>query len=72
MPHVSLKLYQGRSRNELEKISRNIQQCLVETVGWKTSDISVSIEEIEPDMFVYEVNKKIRDEEIIIPSDFIK
>lgn len=72
MPHISLKLYQGRSRNELERISHNIRQCLVETVGWKTSDISVSIEEIEPDKFVYEVTKQIKNEEIIIPSNFIK
>ena len=72
MPHISVTLYPGRSKDELEKISRYIQQSLMETVGWKSGDISVSIDEIEADKFVSQVSKKLKNEEIIIPSDLIK
>lgn len=72
MPHISLSLYQGRSEDELESISRSLQQCLVETAGWKPGDISVSVEGIEPDQFTSQVSKKIKTEKIIISSDFIK
>lgn len=71
MPHISLSLYPGRSREEVNRISQNLQKCLVETAGWKPNDISVSVEGIEPSKFASEVNKKIENEEIIIPSDFI-
>jgi 4-oxalocrotonate tautomerase len=72
MPHVSIKLYQGRSKEELDKISSNIQNCLVETVGWNPNAISVSVEEIEPEKFVEKVKREIESEEIIIASDFIR
>lgn len=72
MPHVSLILYPGRSKSELKEISCNIQKCLVETTGCKPNDISVSVEEIESTKFVMKVNKKTENEEIVIPSDFIK
>ena len=72
MPHISLTLYKGRSKKEVKKMSQNIRQCLVETVGWKPSDISVSVEETESYEFASNVNKKIKTEKIIISSDYIK
>ncbi len=71
MPHISLKLYPGRSKGELEIISHVLQRCLVDTVGWKPSDISVSIEEIEKEKFIEKINEKIASEVIYISSDHI-
>lgn len=72
MPHISFNLYPGRSKSELEEISRALQGCLVETIGWKTTDISVSIEEIESAKFIERIKEKISPEEIVVSSDFIK
>lgn len=72
MPHISLTMYKGRSKEEVEKMSQKIRQCLVETVGWNPRDISVSVEETEAHEFTSNVNKKIKTEEIIISSDCIK
>lgn len=72
MPHISITLYPGRGMGELEKLSSDVQMYLVKTAGWKPSDISVSVEEIESEKFALQVNKKIENEELIIPSDFIK
>lgn len=72
MPHISLNLYPGRSKSELEKIARDIQNSLAESGGWKPTDISVSVREIEPNNFENEVREKIKNDEIIFTSDFIK
>lgn len=72
MPHISLTLYSGRSESELEKLCANLQQCLVETAGWKPGDISVSVEGVEADRFVSQVKRKAEGEALVIPSDLIK
>ncbi len=72
MPHISMILYPGRSKDELVKISRDIQQCLVETAEWEAGDISVSFEVIESHKFVTEANKKIANQEILISSSFVR
>lgn len=72
MPHISLKLYPGRSKEEIERISKRLQDCLVEDVGWKPGDISVSVEEIESNQFVEKVKRDIASEEMVIPSDVLQ
>lgn len=72
MPHISLTLYSGRSESELEKLCVKLQQCLVETAGWKPGDISVSVEGVEADRFVSQVKRKAEGEALVIPSDLIK
>ncbi|MFV0516405.1 MAG: tautomerase family protein [Aminipila sp.] len=72
MPHISLTLYKGRSLAEREYISKTLQKCLMEAVGWKAEDISVSLEQVAADEFVLTVRDKMKFEELIIPSDFIK
>ena len=58
MPHISLSLYTGRSKEELDKIADALQKCLMETAGWKPEAISVSIEEIEANTFIQKVQEK--------------
>lgn len=72
MPHISLSLYPGRSREEVEALCRSLQQCLMERAGWKPGDISVSVEAIEANRFTGRVEQKIQSEKIIISSDYIK
>ncbi|MDD4779768.1 MAG: hypothetical protein PHT02_04040 [Tissierellia bacterium] len=72
MPHISLNLYPGRSKSELEKIASEIRNSLAKSGGWKPTDISVSVGEIGPNNFEKEVRDKIKNDEIILTSDFIK
>lgn len=72
MPHISLSLYAGRSKEEIEMMCRNLQQCLVETAGWKPGDISVSVEGISAEAFTAKVESKMQNETIVISSDYIR
>lgn len=72
MPHISLTLYSGRNESELKQLCINLQQCLVETAGWKPGDISVSVEGVKADRFVSQVKRKAEGETLIIPSDLIR
>ena len=71
MPHISVMLYPGRSPEAKAEMAEKLRDCLVETVGWKPSDISVSFEGIEAEHFSEEVNKKIRKEDLVLTSDHI-
>ena len=52
MPHISVKLYPGRSREMKENLAHKLQECLASESGcWSNDDISVSFEEIGPDGF---------------------
>lgn len=72
MPHISLSLYKGRNCEEIEKICKDLQQCLIETAGWKPEDISVSAESLLPSEFAGKVKAKIKNETVVISSDYIK
>lgn len=72
MPHISLSLYPGRKGEVIEAACHSLQQCLVDTALWKLDSISVSVEEIEPDVFISQVKSKAKSEKIVISSDYIK
>jgi 4-oxalocrotonate tautomerase len=48
MPHVAIKLYPGRSREQLMALTGRIVTAMEETIGAKPDTVSVSFEEIEP------------------------
>ena len=72
MPHISVKLYPGRSEEELKKISKILENALLENTSWEEIDISVSIDEIEANKFEEVVVKKTQGELVTIESDVIK
>lgn len=72
MPHISLSLYPGRDEKDVEEMCRRLQQTLIDMVGWKPGDISVSVEGIKPEEFAEKMAKKIKTEKIVISSDYIK
>lgn len=71
MPHISVMLYPGRSPEAKAEMAEKLRNCLVEAVGWKPADISVSFESIEAEHFSEEVHKKVRDEDLVLTSDYI-
>lgn len=72
MPHISISLYKGRDKLELENISKALEESLVEKLAWKSEDISVSIEELDRDNFIERVNKKCENDKLFIESALIK
>ena len=48
MPHVSVKMYPGRSEKEKAELAEAIMQDVMDIIGAGRSSISVAIEEISP------------------------
>jgi 4-oxalocrotonate tautomerase len=65
MPHVSVKMYPGRSEKEKAELAEAIAQDVMDIIGAGRSSISVAIEEISPQ----EWKEKVYDPEIMEKSD---
>ena len=48
MPHVSIKLYPGRSEEQKKRLSEEIVKSVVEIAKCEEKSVSVAIEEIQP------------------------
>ena len=48
MPHVVVKMYQGRTPEQKAKLADAIAQDLVEIAGCAASSVSVAVEEFDP------------------------
>ena len=67
MPHVSVKLYPGRSEKEKAELAEAIVQDVMDIIGAGRSSISVAIEEISPQ----EWKEKVYEPEIIEKSEML-
>ena len=65
MPHVSVKMYPGRSEKEKAELAEAIAQNVMDIIGAGRSSISVAIEDISPQ----EWKEKVYEPEIIQKSD---
>jgi 4-oxalocrotonate tautomerase len=65
MPHVSLKMYPGRSEKEKAALAEAIVQDVMDIIGAGKSSISVAIEDVSPE----EWKEKVYDPEIMKKSD---
>ena len=71
MPHVSLTLYPGRTPEQINQMAKALRKSLVDTVGWKDSDVSVSVQERKPEEFAASVNERLTEETLILESDYV-
>jgi 4-oxalocrotonate tautomerase len=68
MPHVSVKMYPGRSEKEKTELAEAIVQDVIEIIGAGRHSISVAIEEIPPQ----EWKERVYEPEIIKnPTSYI-
>lgn len=65
MPHISVKMYPGRSEKEKAELAEAIAQDAMDVISVGRSSISVAIEDIPPQ----EWKEKVYDPEIIGKSD---
>lgn len=57
MPHIIVKLYRGRSKEQIKHLAEAVAQKVVETTGCNESAVSVAVEEYEPKAWPGEVYK---------------
>jgi len=48
MPHVIIKLYPGRTREQKEAMAHAVSEAIVRSIGADPATISVAIEEVPP------------------------
>ncbi len=65
MPHVSVKMYPGRSEKEKAELAEAIAQDVMDIIGAGRSSISVAIEDVSPQDW----KEKVYDPEIMEKSD---
>lgn len=49
MPHVSVKCYPGRTKEQKERLAKKITEDVMEIMDAKIETISVTIEDIQPE-----------------------
>jgi 4-oxalocrotonate tautomerase len=57
MPHITMKLYPGKSEEQKVVIADAITQALIGTGHWGPDAISIGIEDVAPDAWVERVYK---------------
>ena len=65
MPHVVVKMYPGRTREQKEKMAERITQALKETIGCEEKSISIAVEEVPSE----EWNQRVYQPEIMGKAD---
>ena len=65
MPHISVKMYPGRSEQEKSELAEAIVKDVMDIIGAGRGSISVAIEEISPE----EWKEKVYDPEIMEKPD---
>ena len=70
MPHLSVKLYPGRSEEVKQDLANKLQDFVVKELGCDPKVVSVSFKEIEADKWKDVIDDEIAGEEIYIESDF--
>ena len=48
MPHVIVKLYSGRSEEQKAKLAEALARTVMDTLGYASEAVSVSVEDVEP------------------------
>jgi 4-oxalocrotonate tautomerase len=63
MPHVIVKMYPGRTRDQIERLAEAITRDVVAIAGCAAQSVSVAVEEVAPDKWAAEVyGPDIRDQ----------
>ena len=55
MPHVTVRMYAGRSEEDKARLAEAIGQALIQTLGSSERSISVTIEDVAADVWMAEV-----------------
>lgn len=70
MPHISIKMYPGRSEELKVKLAKSTKEFIMKELEMDEKFISVSVEEIDKENWQSEVVDKIKDEELYEKANF--
>lgn len=70
MPHIAIKMYQGRSEELKKEIAVKTRDFLAQEMGMEEKFFSVSVEDIEKDQWQEEVVDKIAKDDLYVESNF--
>lgn len=72
MPHIAVMMYPGRDEATKRKLAEALQQAAMEAMGLPASALSVSVEDVAKEQFDAAVAAKVRHDDLLIASDFVK
>jgi 4-oxalocrotonate tautomerase len=67
MPHVIVKMYPGRSREQKQKLADELAKTVIAVLGSKPESISIGIEDVGSDDW----DEKVRKPDIVAKPDTI-
>ncbi|MDU5334658.1 tautomerase family protein [Enterococcus sp.] len=70
MPHLSVKLYPGRTEEVKQDFAQKLQDFVVKELGCKPNVVSVSFKEIDADKWKDVIDDEIAGEDVYIEADF--
>ncbi|MCI6060690.1 MAG: tautomerase family protein [Dorea sp.] len=70
MPHISIKMYPGRSEEVKKDIAVKTRDFLVEEMEMDAKYFSVSVEEVEKEKWQEEVVDKIDGKDLYVEANF--
>ena len=59
MPHVEISMFKGRPDELKKKVAENIVQAMMDSLGCKRSDLSVSIIDVDPAEWNEKMGEKV-------------
>lgn len=70
MPHISVKLYPGRTEEMKKNLAEKIRDLLVNEMNMDAKYFSVSVEEIGKEDWQEKVADQIDEKELYVKADF--
>ncbi|MDT2659395.1 tautomerase family protein [Enterococcus hulanensis] len=70
MPHLSVRMYPGRSKEVKQEFADKLQDFVVKELGCEASAVSVSFKEIDADKWKDVIGDETAGEDVYIESDF--
>ena len=67
MPHVEIKCFPGRTENQKKLCAEKISNVIAETLGCKTSSVSVVIKDVPEEKW----KEEVWDKSIILEKNFL-
>lgn len=70
MPHLSVRMYPGRSKEVKQEFADKLQDFVVKELGCEPNVVSVSFKEIDANKWKDVIGDEIAGEDVYIESDF--
>lgn len=66
MPHITIKMLNGRTPEQKEKAAESVAKALVDAIGCTESHISVSVEDFTPEQWQEQYKKEVAENPALI------